>query len=124
VEIHYDDRRLRVRVRDDGKGIDPELLSSDGRKGHYGLSGMRERAQLIGGQLTVWSELESGTEVDLSVPAERAYKKRPWLAEKFLAKLSRRDTVKKTMSLVLRQNDERLWEADLATFRRKMADSE
>ena len=86
-----------MRVRDDGRGIDPEVLSGDGRKGHYGLSGMRERAQLIGGQLTVWSELESGTELELSVPAERAYTKRPWSAEKFLAKLSRRGrgTVKK-----------------------------
>jgi signal transduction histidine kinase len=95
VEIHYDDRRLRVRVRDDGKGIDPEILSGDGRKGHYGLSGMRERAQLIGGQLKVWSKLDSGTELELSVPAEHAYTKRPWLGEKFLAKLSRRGAVKK-----------------------------
>jgi signal transduction histidine kinase len=96
VEIHYDDRRLRVRVRDDGKGIDPDVLSGDGRKGRYGLSGMRERAQLIGGQLTVWSELESGTELELSVPADRVYTKRPWLGEEFLAKLFRRGTVNKT----------------------------
>ena len=95
VEIHYDDRRLRVRVRDDSKGIDSEVLSGDGRKGRYGLSGVRERAQLIGGQLTVWSKMDFGTELELSVPAERAYTKRPWLAEKFLARLSRRDTVEK-----------------------------
>jgi signal transduction histidine kinase len=73
VEIHYDDRRLRVRVRDDGKGIDPKLLSDDGRQGHFGLRGMRERAKLIGGKLTVWSELDAGTEVELSIPASRAY---------------------------------------------------
>ena len=65
VEIHYDDRRLRVRVRDDSKGIDSEVLSGDGRKGRYGLSGVRERAQLIGGQLTVWSKMDFGTELEL-----------------------------------------------------------
>ena len=73
VEIHYDDRQLRVRVRDDGKGIDTKLLSDGGPQGHFGLRGMRERAKLMGGKLTVWSELEAGTEVELSVPAARAY---------------------------------------------------
>jgi signal transduction histidine kinase len=96
VEIHYDDRRLRVRVRDDGKGIDPKLLSHDGREGHFGLRGMRERAKLIGGKLTVWSELDSGTELELSIPAGRAYMapgdgQRSWLMEK-LAKLLGKDT--------------------------------
>jgi signal transduction histidine kinase len=95
VEIRYDERQLRVRVRDDGKGIDPKLLSDHGREGHFGLRGMRERAKLIGGKLTVWSELDAGTEVELSLPASRAYTapdgQRSWLAEKF-AKLSGKDT--------------------------------
>ena len=47
VEIRYDERQLRLRVRDDGKGIDPKLLNEDGRAGHYGLRGMRERAKLM-----------------------------------------------------------------------------
>ena len=98
VEIHYDERRVRVRVRDDGKGIDPKLLSDNGREGHFGLRGMRERAKLIGGKLTVWSELDAGTEVELSIPASRAYTaadgKRMRIVEKFLAKLSREGTVK------------------------------
>ena len=91
VEIHYDERQIRLRVRDDGKGINPKFLSDDGREGHFGLRGMRERAKLIGGKLTVWSELDSGTEVELSIPASRVYMaptgQRSWLAEK-LAKLS------------------------------------
>jgi signal transduction histidine kinase len=95
VEIHYDDRRLRVRVRDDGKGIDSKLLSDNGREGHFGWRGMRERAKLVGGKLTVWSELDSGTEVELSIPANRANTvpdgQRSWLAEKF-AKLSGKHT--------------------------------
>lgn len=93
VEIRYDERQLRLRVRDDGKGIDPKLLNEDGRAGHYGLGGMRERAKLMGGKLAVWSELDSGTEVELRIPASRAYeippaRRRWWLAEKF----SGRDT--------------------------------
>jgi signal transduction histidine kinase len=100
VEIHYDERQLRVRVRDDGKGIDPKLLSDDGREGHFGLRGMRERAKLIGGKLTVWSELDAGTEVELSIPAARGYTiatdgQQMSLTEKLFAKLSGRGTMKK-----------------------------
>jgi signal transduction histidine kinase/ligand-binding sensor domain-containing protein len=73
VEIHYDARQFRLRVRDDGKGIDPEILGEHPRPGHFGLHGMRERAKIVGGQLDVWSELDSGTEVELSIPASRAY---------------------------------------------------
>ena len=46
VEIRYDDQQFRLRVRDDGKGIDPAVLSGQGREGHFGLPGMRERAKL------------------------------------------------------------------------------
>ncbi len=73
VEIRYDDRQFRLRVRDDGKGIDAKLLNEDGRPGHFGLPGMRERASLLGGKLTVWSELDSGTELELNIPAMNAY---------------------------------------------------
>ncbi len=73
VQILYGERWLRLRVRDDGKGIDPKFFSGDGRAKHYGLHGMRERAQLVGGKLAVWSKLDSGTEVELSIPASTAY---------------------------------------------------
>jgi signal transduction histidine kinase/streptogramin lyase len=69
VEIRYDNQQLRLRVRDDGKGVDPAILSGQGSEGHYGLPGMRERATLIGGNLVVWSEVDAGTEVELLVPA-------------------------------------------------------
>ena len=55
VEIRYDEKYFRLRVRDDGKGIPSDVLSGDGREGHYGLPGMRERAKLIGGKLAIWS---------------------------------------------------------------------
>jgi len=73
VEVHYDKHGLRLRVRDDGKGIDPEILRNQGRSGHFGVQGMRERAKLVGGRLEIWSELDSGTEVELSIPASIAY---------------------------------------------------
>jgi signal transduction histidine kinase len=75
VDICYDRRQLRLQIRDDGQGIDPQLLRTDGLSGHYGLRGMRERAQSLGGELTIWSEVNSGTEIDLTVPSSIAYTK-------------------------------------------------
>jgi signal transduction histidine kinase len=72
ADITYAERLLRLRIRDDGKGIDPKLLNA-GRDGHWGLPGMRERAEQIGARLDIWSELGAGTEVDLSVPGAIAY---------------------------------------------------
>src|SRR5882757_2489222 len=101
VEIRYDERQFRLRVRDDGKGIDSKLLNDDERPGHYGIRGMRERAKLLGGKMTVWSELDSGTEVELSIPAANAYatadgRRRSWLAEKFAGKLVEKDAERKS----------------------------
>jgi signal transduction histidine kinase len=72
VQVHYDDAELRLRVRDDGKGIDPAMLDGE-RKGHFGLAGIRERAELIGGHLELWSRPGLGTEVELTIPARAAY---------------------------------------------------
>jgi signal transduction histidine kinase len=89
VEIRYDNEQFRLRVRDNGKGIDPAILSSQESEGHFGLPGMRERAKIIGGKLVLWSEVDAGTEVEVCVPANTAYataQKRSWLAGKFTAK--------------------------------------
>jgi signal transduction histidine kinase/ligand-binding sensor domain-containing protein len=75
VEIRYDHEQLRLRIRDDGKGIDRGVLGKEHAPGHWGLRGMRERANLIGGTFEVWSEVGSGTEVELSIPAANAYAK-------------------------------------------------
>ena len=72
LEIRYDDRQFHLRVRDDGQGIGPSVLDSD-RAGHFGLSGMRERAELIGGHLEVWSEPGMGAEVALTIPGAAVY---------------------------------------------------
>jgi len=74
AEIIYDPRQFRLRVRDDGRGIDPEIIEEGGRADHWGLQGMRERAQRIGAQLKMWSRPETGTEVELTVPGATAYK--------------------------------------------------
>ena len=84
VELRYDEDQFRLRVRDDGKGIGPAVLGH-GIEGHYGLGGMRERAALMKGRLAVWSEVGSGTEVELCVPANIAYtadRKRSWVFRK------------------------------------------
>ena len=89
VEIRYDDEQFRLRVRDDGKGIDPAILSRQSTEGHYGLPGMRERATVIGGKLTVWSEVDAGTEVELWVPASAAYtadRRGSWLSRMLAGK--------------------------------------
>jgi len=73
VEIHYAERQFLLTVRDNGKGIDAKTLEQGGRLGHHGLPGMRERAKLAGGKLSIWSEPGSGTEVKLTIPAASAY---------------------------------------------------
>jgi len=75
VEVHYDEKNFRLRIRDDGQGIRAEFLRAEGREGHYGLTGMRERAQLVGGKLTIWTEVDSGTEIELVIAGARAYER-------------------------------------------------
>jgi signal transduction histidine kinase len=86
VEVEYLAKRLRILVRDDGCGIAPQVLQS-GREGHWGLPGMRERAERIGARLKLRSRVATGTEVELYVPGYVAFQPQPsqkwplkWLA--------------------------------------------
>jgi signal transduction histidine kinase len=72
TEVRYDEGLLRVRIRDDGTGIDPKVLEEGGRPARFGLPGVRERAERIGAQLDFWSEVGAGTEVQLTIPATAA----------------------------------------------------
>jgi signal transduction histidine kinase len=86
VELTYSPNYLRLSVRDDGCGIEPEVVRS-GRDGHWGLQGMRERADSIGAQLRVFSSTAAGTEVELSVPGQVAFRNqrhrvRSWFSNK------------------------------------------
>jgi ligand-binding sensor domain-containing protein/signal transduction histidine kinase len=72
VEVSYSSRHLRIMVRDNGCGIDSQLVRT-GREGHWGLQGMRERSERIGGRLNVLSGVDAGTEIELSVPGALAF---------------------------------------------------
>ena len=89
VGIRYHSDEFRLRVRDDGKGIDQAVLAARGVEGHYGLRGMTERAALIGAKLAVWSEVGAGTEVELRLPAQTVYAtsaRRSWWSRLFASK--------------------------------------
>jgi signal transduction histidine kinase/ligand-binding sensor domain-containing protein len=73
AELHYGDTGLRMRVRDNGCGIDPAVLTKGGLLGHWGLLGMRERSKTLSARLDMWSTAGAGTEIDLRVPAAVAY---------------------------------------------------
>ena len=75
AELRYDDAAFLLVVRDDGKGIDSNVLKDHGRAGHWGLPGMYERAEGMGARLDIWSEAGAGAEVRLTVPAAIAYEK-------------------------------------------------
>lgn len=72
VDVEYSRDELTVRVRDDGRGIAPPIVD-EGRSGHFGLPGMRERAEQIGAVLRLWSREGAGTEVEIHVPAKTAF---------------------------------------------------
>lgn len=72
VSIEYGDSRFRLLVHDDGCGLNPEVLRF-GREGHFGLLGMRERAEKAGGLLRVLSRPGGGTDIELAIPRESAY---------------------------------------------------
>lgn len=76
AEIGYEERLLRIRIRDDGIGLRKSRLGEAALPGHYGFQGMRERAKHICGQLDVWSEEGAGTEIELRVPDKMAYKEK------------------------------------------------
>jgi signal transduction histidine kinase len=72
VEMEYGTRFFSVFVRDDGCGIRPDVLRS-GPEGHWGLIGMRERAEKIGGHLNIWTRKAGGTEIRLCIPNQIAF---------------------------------------------------
>jgi signal transduction histidine kinase len=73
LEVAYSDKFLRLRFRDDGIGVDSEILKSRGREGHWGMTGMYERAKNIHARLSIWSKPGTGTEIELTIPAHIAH---------------------------------------------------
>jgi signal transduction histidine kinase/ligand-binding sensor domain-containing protein len=82
LELEYGATELHVLVRDDGRGIDPQVVRA-GSDGHWGIPGMRERAQRIGATLKIRSRANAGTELELRVPGPVAFERQasgwlPW----------------------------------------------
>jgi signal transduction histidine kinase len=73
VEVHFGVFELRVRIRDNGTGIDPAILREGSSEGHFGLPGMRERCSTMRSSFQVWSRPGAGTEIEVGVPAAIAY---------------------------------------------------
>jgi ligand-binding sensor domain-containing protein/signal transduction histidine kinase len=80
VEINYGKRLFRLRVRDNGKGFEPEDLQEKSGPQHLGLQNMRKRADRLSAKFELWSRPGLGTEVETTLAAERAYaiKRRIW----------------------------------------------
>jgi signal transduction histidine kinase len=77
TEVTFGAADLTIRVRDDGIGVDPQILARGQRPGHWGIPGMRERSESLGGHLHVWSQGNTGTEIELRIPAHVAYPQPP-----------------------------------------------
>jgi len=75
AEIEYRPTEVRIAVRDNGCGIDEQQLKRQGGR-HWGLLGMRERAERIGARLCLLSKVAMGTEVELRVPNRVAFEQR------------------------------------------------
>jgi signal transduction histidine kinase len=88
VEVEYAANRLRMLIQDNGRGIDAQMLQA-GKAGHWGLKGIRERAERIGAKLNLFSNPGAGTQVVLTVAAELAFepeavgKRRGWIPRLF-----------------------------------------
>jgi signal transduction histidine kinase len=81
VQVSYGSLVLKLRVRDDGRGIEADVLQ-DGRPGHWGLVGIRERATKIRAHLDLWSKPGAGTEIELRLPGELAYRNKGRVAQR------------------------------------------
>jgi signal transduction histidine kinase len=77
VRLMCGPKSVVLAVVDNGDGFDPVAQEITPRAGHWGFLGMKERAEVIGARFECNSTLNKGTEVTVTVPAHRAYRKRP-----------------------------------------------
>ena len=73
VELHHGTDRLSLAIIDDGIGLSAAVLAAGSREGHYGMVGMRERAQRMDGAVEIISTTRTGTTIRVTVPARVAY---------------------------------------------------
>jgi signal transduction histidine kinase/ligand-binding sensor domain-containing protein len=74
VEIHHSRDRLSLRVFDDGVGLPEDIHAAGGREGHFGLTGMRERIERLGGSFAIANAAGKGTSIRMTLPAKIAYR--------------------------------------------------
>jgi signal transduction histidine kinase/ligand-binding sensor domain-containing protein len=73
IAIAFELRYLAIRVRDDGIGIPEDVLARGHKRGHFGMIGMRERIERIGGSISLSGSPKDGSEVTLTLPARLAF---------------------------------------------------
>lgn len=81
MTVDYDNTSLRLRIVDDGQGIDPQILAAGQWCDHFGLVGMRERAAQLGARFSLESNHGTGTCITVIVPAGIAFeyhRRWPW----------------------------------------------
>jgi len=74
VEISFAPMRLTLDIIDNGRGIDPDVLSGSKSTGHWGLAGMQERADSLGAALKIAVQPEGGTHLRLVIPGFMAFR--------------------------------------------------
>lgn len=67
LSVAFEDTKCRIMVRDDGSGFDPAVLSGL-PENHYGLIGIKERVERIGGKFSLYSKAGVGTDLRIEVP--------------------------------------------------------
>ena len=75
LELTYDVKELRLSCTDNGRGVSPEILQAGFKEGHWGMLGMHERANNLGGKLALASTPGAGTELQISLASHKAYAK-------------------------------------------------
>jgi signal transduction histidine kinase len=88
IDLHYKRRSLQLDIHDNGRGIDPTFQQA-GKTGHFGLTGMRERALSLGGTLNILSTVNVGTTVSLRLPGNAVYLNRVWRPHLWIIKALR-----------------------------------
>jgi signal transduction histidine kinase len=73
LALEYDTSAFVMRIRDNGRGLDESVAATGHRPGHWGLVGMRERANCVGASLEIDSKPGVGTEITVTTPGKSAY---------------------------------------------------
>jgi ligand-binding sensor domain-containing protein len=89
AEIIFGAHELGLNVRDDGTGTSQDILQHGGVDKHYGLPGMKERAEQIGARFSIFSRVGAGTEIEVRVPSKVAYRSARRSVNGLLQKLRR-----------------------------------